>query len=70
MKEEIEVEATLGTRHQLRLRFLMLTMLNMRSLLYICLDLNNGIFRSMGLVCQICMMASVLLDHCTSLVCG
>ena len=65
MKEEIEVEATLGTRHQLRLRFLMLTMLNMRSLLYICLDFNNGFIKCMGLVWQNCMTASVLLDHRT-----
>ena len=65
MKEEIEVEATLGTRHQLRLRFLMWTMLNMSSLLYICLDLNNGFIKSMGLVRQYFMTASLLFDHCT-----
>ena len=65
MKEEIEVEATLGTRHQLRLRFLMLTMLNMRSMLYICLDFNNGFIKCMGLVWQHFMTASLLLDHCT-----
>ena len=65
MKEEIKVEANLGTRHQLRLRFLMWTMLNMSSLLYSCLDFNNGFIKSMVLVWQNFMTASVLLDHCT-----
>ena len=67
MKEDIEVEATFGTRHQLRLRFLIWTMLNMSSSLYICLDFRNGFFRSIGLVWQDFMTASLLLDHCTSL---
>ena len=67
MKEEIEVEATFGTRHQWRLRFLIWTILNMSSLLYICLDFNNGFIKSMGLVWQDFMTVSLLLDHCTRL---